>query len=262
MVRKTKAYEESHRVGLPGSPEMTIEFVNARGVIGIHEDLTLTLDVPWLVKNAKSGSGKSRTSVTTRGLGDVVLSGKWRFFKDQEIGGTTEIAAILGVKTPTGRDDERNGGETLPQPLQSGTGSWDPIIGSAFTRQWDGGRWVLNADLIYRLTTEANDFEFGDILRFDVGAQYRVYPKKYDRYDQLTINLILEMNGRYEGRASADGETLRASGGTTLFASPGVQVIVRDDLLFESGVQIPFYRRLHGGLGDDYRFVFGLRWLF
>ena len=65
------------------------------------------------------------------GLGDVSAIAKCRFFKRPELGATTELAALFGVKLPTGRDDVRDGGMRLSQPLQPGSGSVDAIFAIA-----------------------------------------------------------------------------------------------------------------------------------
>ena len=53
------------------------------------------------------------------------------------------------------------------------------------------------------------------------------------------------------------------TGGLKLFVSPGIQAIITDSLLLETGVQIPVYRDLNGPqLAEDFRVTAGLRWRF
>ena len=222
------------------------------------------LTIPYVSKRLRTTlpSGR-RTTLSAQGLGDVPVVAKWRFFKDQDKAQTTEAAALFGLELPTGRDDVRDAGMRLAAPLQPGSGSIDAILGGAFTHLWDGGRWLLNADLIYKANSAANDYRFGNVLRFDVGGQWRVYPTRYESHDQFTLNLILEANGRYLEKDTINGQRVHSTGGTTVFCSPGVQAIFNTRWLGELGVQIPVYRHLNGvQLGEDVRIALGLRWLF
>jgi len=259
----TSTYDGNSRESDPMDRELRVYMTSVRGVFGAHEDVTIALNVPYVVKELETTMGGRRRRLNSDGLGDIAAIGKWRFYKDPELGGTTEMAAFLGIELPTGRDDVRDAGMRLPQPLQPGSGSVDGIIGAAFTRLWDGGRWLLNADLFYKANSEANDYRFGNVLRFDAGGQFRAYPSRYERYDQFTLNLILELNGQYAEKDTLDGGRVDETGGLKLFASPGIQVIVSENLLFELGVQIPVFRHLNGPqLGEDFRATVGLRWLF
>ncbi len=263
LTRASNLFDGHDDRGDPLDRELTVVASTVQGVIGLNEDLTLSLTVPYLVKSLKTRIAGQRTSLNSDGFGDIPLIAKWRFFKALELGGTTEVSLLGGIKLPTGRFHERDVGMRLPRPLQPGSGSVDGILGAAFTRLWDGGRWLINADTVFQLNTEAEDYRFGNRLRFDVGAQYRIHPARYESYDQTTVNLLLEFNGEYGWNDEQDGHDLKATGGLQLFVSPGVQVIVSEDLLFEVGVQIPVYRDLNGPqLGVDFRATAGLRWRF
>lgn len=259
----TGAYDGNSRKSDPLDRELRVYATTLQGVFGLHEDVTLALNLPFVVKELKTTMGGDRVRLDSEGPGDVAAVAKWRFFKDPVPGGTTEIAGFLGLELPTGRDDVRDGGQRLPRPLQPGSGSLDGILGTAFTHVWDGGRWLINADLFYKANSEGDDYRFGDVLSFDVGGQYRLYPYRYERYDQLTVNVILELNGSWAQKDTLDGDRIGTTGGLKLFLSPGLQAIVTEDLLFEVGVQIPVHRDLNGPqLGEDFRGTLGLRWRF
>ncbi len=50
------------------------------------------------------------------------------------------------------------------------------------------------------------------------------------------------------------------SGGFKAFATPGLQLIVSESVLFEAAVQIPVYRDLHGSqLEENFRAILGMR---
>ena len=228
--------------------------VTTRVVFGLNENLTLGLTVPYVSKRLERTSG----TLHSDGLGDVPITGKYRFFQETGLGETTEAAAIFGSKLPTGRTNVTDGGMRLPQPLQPGSGSLDAILGGAFTRV--DGRWLLNADLLGKFNSEADDYRFGNTYRFDVGGQFRLYPGRYTSFDQTTVNLIAELNTSYAEHDTFDGSTLPDTGGLKMFATPGLQVIVSENVLFEGAVQIPVYRNLHGSqLEENFRLILGLR---
>lgn len=262
-VRSTEVYDGDDRVADPLDREARVCATRVRGVLGLHEDVTVAVNVAYVERRLEMRAGGRRVTLRSAGLGDVSGVAKWRFWKRPEPGETTEAAVLLGAEFPTGRADAEDGGDRLPAPLQPGSGSLDGIAGVAFTRVWDGGRWLVNADTIWKRTTEANDYRFGSVIRFDVGLQYRAVPVRYERYDQFTLNVVLELNVEHAGRDRAEGHRVDGTGGTKWFLSPGVQAIVSDSLLFEAGVQVPVRRDLHGPqLAEDLRITLGLRWLF
>jgi len=258
--QSTSVFDGNRKQRDPANRRLRVYATNLSGVFGATPDLTLALNIPFVVKELQRTRAGIRERLNATGLGDVVALGKWRFFKKPEPGGTTEVAGFLGIKLPTGRDDLRDSGLRLPAPLQPGSGSVDGIVGAAFTRLWDGGRWLINADLFYKANSEANDFRFGNVLSFDIGGQYRIYPYKYETYDQFTLNGILELNGKYAEKSQLDGRPIGTTGGLKLFLSPGIQAIVTENLLLEVGVQLPVFRKLNGPqLAEDFRITAGFR---
>ncbi len=243
-----------------GDRDLTVQLVTTRVVFGLNENTTLALTIPYVSKRLEGTNPVSgtRETLNSDGLGDVPITGKYRFFQETGLGETTEAAAIFGLKLPTGRTNVSDGGMRLPQPLQPGSGSLDAILGGAFTRV--DGRWLLNSDLLGKFNSEADDYRFGNTYRFDVGGQFRLYPGRYTSFDQTTVNLIAELNTIYAEHDSFQGSTRPDTGGLKMFATPGLQVIVSESTLFEGAVQLPVYRNLHGSqLEENFRIIFGLR---
>ncbi len=157
------------------------------------------------------------------GLGDAVFLAKWRFYKRDRGIGTFRLAVEGGVKAPTGANDLRDpSGQRLPQPLQRGSGSWDPTIDvtGTYVPSAGRGRWVFTGDVGGTVTTEANNFEFGDRVSYDGMVKYRIHPARYPGRDTF---LLVELNGRWHDRASANGAVVPDSGGHVIYVSPGIQ---------------------------------------
>jgi len=243
-----------------GPRQLTVDQFVLRGVVGVDEDTTISALLPIVRKSLRepSAGGGPRRHIETVGLGDTLIMGKRQIYKKFGPGEATVASVLLGLEVPTGKTSHHFGGRLLPRPLQSGSGSFDALVGGAFTHV--DGRWLINADAVFKLNTQADGFRFGNELRLDIGGQYRAIPSKYTSYDETTVNLIAEINARYNGRDEALGTSLPDSGGWKIYFTPGIQVIVSENLLFEGAVLVPFFQDLNGTqLRDDYTLVLGLR---
>jgi hypothetical protein len=259
----TRVYDGGDRDHDPLEQELRVFVTTVETVIGLTEDVTAAAVIPHVVKRLELTEGGERLKLDSEGIGDARLIAKWRFYKKPELAETTEAAALLGLELPTGRTDVRDAGRRLPAPLQPGSGSLDGIVGAAFTRVWRGGRWLVNADVIYKANSEAEGYRFGNALQLDAGLQYRVVPHRYERHDQLTLNAVLELNALHSGRDTQSGDRVSGTGGAKAFVSPGLQAILSEGFLAEGIVQVPIYRDLHGPqLSEDVRITVGIRWRF
>lgn len=201
-----------------------------------------------------------RHGVTNSGLGDLFVLGRYLFLQKDAPGNTTRMVVLGGVKFPTGKDDEKDSrGSKLPPPLQLGSGSVDYTAGVVATRVVR--RIGLNADLIYNFNTAANDFAFGDKLKYDFALGYRISPREYKTYPAKQWNAYLELNGEFSRRDSLKGVTLGDSGGNVAFVSPGIQFYY-SSFLVEASLRIPAIQNLNGTqLKFHPAFTAGFRWL-
>ncbi len=79
------------------------------------------------------------------GLGDTHLFGAWQLSADKTAGNSS---LLFGVKVPTGSENETSlDGVLIEAELQPGSGSWDPFIGLAYSRQLGG--MGLSASALY-----------------------------------------------------------------------------------------------------------------
>lgn len=244
----------------PGPADRDLDVAGAVSVLGygVTSDLTLFGAVPYLDKELElDGPGGRRLERDSSGFGDARLFARYTVFHDDARGRTFRVAPFFGVEVPTGDDDERDRFGRLPQPLQSGSGSWDPFAGLVVTYQTLD--YVLDAQIAYQANTEANDFEFGDEARLDGSIQYRLWPRELRGgvpgflYVVLEANLIHRQENEVGGAHDAD------SGGTQLFVAPGLQYVERRWIV-EGIVQVPMAQDLNGAaLEDDFIARVGLR---
>lgn len=224
---------------------------------GASTNLTLAANIPWFRKELNAQTPNGSLNESTRGIGDISLLAKYRFFRADGYQKTLQLAALGGVQLPTGATNAKlPDGDFLPMPLQLGSGSTDPVAALSGTGIWD---WrVAHVSLFYkRNTTGARDYKFGDLLNYDLATNFRVWTTPYPGPE---LYLGAELNGELRGKDQQNGTTFDNSGGNRIFVSPTAVFFLFRNLTFENSVQIPVYQNLNGIQPEDgIRFVVGLR---
>jgi len=225
---------------------------------GVTGELAVFGALPYLDKALDlTTPGGQRVSRSTNGIGDARLFGRSTILREDAPGRTLRIAPFAGIELPTGDDDERDGLGRAPRPLQPGSGSWDPFGGVVVTCQTLD--YQVDAQITYKANTEANDFEFGDELRFDTSLQYRLWPRELGPGVPGFLYGVIETNLIHHGEDRISGARDPDSGGTRLFLSPGLQYVTKRWVL-EAIVQLPVVQDLNGtALDDDFTVLAGFR---
>ncbi len=244
-------------------PGATNRDVTVRGSVsvlgyGINSDLAIFGVLPVLDKTLKvTPLGSARAKRSDSGMGDARLFARYTVLSRNGPGRSLRIAPFAGIKAPTGKSRVRDGLGLLPVTLQLGTGSWDPFAGVVAT--WQTLEYQIDAEASYKLNTTANGFRFGDEMRLDASLQYRLWPRQLSAKTSGFLYGVLEGNFLYQEKNRSNGVRLSNSGGTQLFASPGLQYVTRR-WIAEAIVQIPVFQDLNGtALKDNYTFRTGFR---
>lgn len=244
----------------PTPADRDMEVLGAVSVLGYGatRDLALFGMLPYLDKRLELTDPLGRrTERSTRGIGDARLFGRYTLFQKDMPGRSFRIAPYLGLELPTGDDDESDRFGRLPEPVQSGSGSWDPFGGLIATYQTLD--YQVDAQIGYKANTEANDFEFGDEFRFDASLQYRLLPRELGTGVPDFLYGVLEVNLHHQEKNEINGVDDPNSGGTTAFLSPGLQYVTRRWML-EGIVQLPVVQDLNGtALENDFIVRAGFR---
>ncbi len=204
------------------------------------------------------------------GIGDLTLLAQYRFFGN---GSDPQASLLAGVKTPTGKTDERDSeGELFDAEFQPGSGSWDGLIGVAISKPL--GRWSLDGNILYTVATEGTQqTDLGDRFQYNGSLSYRVIDTAGDgdtsahmhngtshrhQSDRLAVDLALELNGEWQAKETIGHETDPNSGGDVLYFSPGLR-LTSNRLSGFISVGLPLMTDLNGLQSEPtYRLVGGL----
>lgn len=239
------------------SPEMTVYGFPLVGVYGATPDWAIFGVVPLLNKNLDVTTPQGRVERGPTGLADMRLFARYTAWTRNRAGQTQRLAPLVGLEMPTGRDDATDEFGRLPQPLQLGSGSWDPFVGVVFT--WQTLQWQVDVSPVYQINTEANDFTFGDEARLDVASKYRLWTNKRPRGVPGFLYGNLETNVIWQGKNEIGGQDDPNSGGTTWLVAPGLQYITRRVVL-EGALQLPALQDRNGtALEHDFITTLSLR---
>ncbi len=224
---------------------------------GVTEKLALFGIFPILDKKIDVTTPAGRISRGDSGLGDSTFIARYTVWNQDRPGETMRIAPFIALKTPTGEDAKEDAFGHLPQPLQLGSGSWDPTAGIVGT--WQTLNRQIDASASYAFKTEANNFRFGDVARLDVSYQHRLWPRELGEGVPGFVYGVLESNFIWEDKSRVGDVRDNDSGGTTWYLTPGIEYVTKR-LVVEAAVQMPAIQELNGNaLKNDYIVILGIR---
>ncbi len=215
---------------------------------GITDRIDAKLIVPFLDKGMHRQSWNKNFSDDHSGIGDIRLISRYRIWS-QKAKDPCNLAIGAGVKFPTGCTDEEDTSGNTPGFLQTGSGSWDPVVELGAHKVM--GRHWFSSHLMYQMTTEGEvgemDCEKPDVFKYNVGYAYAV---------SKLLDLQLECNGEIKEKGTLAGETQDDTGGHVVYLTPGVHFKLKKGIHVGLCTPIPVYRDLNGTqLSEDYRIV-------
>lgn len=226
-------------------------------VYGVTGKLALFGILPVLDKEIELNTPLGRVSRGDSGIGDFTALARYIVWKKDQPGRTIRLAPFIALEMPSGDDNDGDRLGRLPQPLQLGSGSWDPSAGLVLTRQ-DLSR-QIDASLSYKFNTSANNFEFGDVGRFDLSYQHRIWPATLSSGVPGFLYGVLESNLAWQGKNEVNEMEDDNSGGVAWYLAPGIQYVTKRTVA-EFAVQVPVVQNLNGsGLENDFIAILSFR---
>ncbi len=135
-------------------------------------------------------------------------------------GARGHLAVLLGLKLPTGVDDEElDNGEELEPSSQPGSGAVDYQAGLAYSRYLTS-RVTWDASGVYTLRTEHKDFQVGDRADVATALNFRL-TEDVQSYPNWSV--FGELLGVWLAEDEEDGVDNENSGGETLYLSLGAR---------------------------------------
>ncbi len=233
------------------------------GYYGITDTIALGVDLPWVdnvgLREAIPGvSPDVENNGSQSGLGDASLFAQWTFLRDATSGRSASLYA--GAKLPTGETHVKsNAGERLEPDHQLGSGSVNPMLGAAVGQSF--GSVMLTASAMYELATEGTlSSNLGDIVRVNGGLGWSPEAMKSG---SLRWTFLLEAVGEWREKSEIDGATDVNTGGTQLFAAPGVRATWNEAWSSYVSLSLPLVEDQNGEQADtDLRLAAGFAILF
>ncbi len=178
------------------------------------------------------------------GVGNLTVSGKYRFFRKVEAWGDRQAAVRFGLELPTGKksapgERQLQTPEFVRQQLSPISGGLSPHVDLSYSQA--KGRFIFggNAEAVFR--SERDGFRMGHELRVNTDLEYVLFPLKYDRPGG-EIFAILESNFIRRGTGRVGGATVTGSRSTEYYLAPGVQYAVHPRFVIEGSYQLPVVR--------------------
>jgi hypothetical protein len=183
------------------------------------------------------------------GFGDMIATGQYGFqFGQSEK--AAELSFLSGVKFATGVTDAKNAeGDEAEITLQPGSGSTDLIFGMNFRKPLFNVRSAagdvhslmpITFGVSYQLMGKGKEeYRLGDVAQAHLGTEYQILPR---------ATLLFQGNLRYQQFADIGltHEPKENTGGTWIYASPGLGVQFSDAFSGYTYLQLPVYINVHG----------------
>jgi hypothetical protein len=196
----------------------------------------LTAIVSLPVVSARFVSPDATAAYTS--AGDAVVLGRWAAFRRKR----AELGILAGAKLPTGATELSRGGSKLAATQQPGSGTFDAILGLAGYGPLGGAS--LYGAAVYKLNSRLA-YTFGDQFSADLGVNAPI-AGRWSATGEANLELTARDRSLERGAGVAADGTVSATGGETLYLTPGVQRRLGARSAVFASVQLPVHQRLNG----------------
>ncbi len=225
----------------------------------ITNNLAIEGLLTWVEQKRVISQFGNENKTRSSGIGDGVLLVKYSF--NDVLGQNSSIRVGLGAKIPIGSTSETNNqGIILNADLQPGSGAWDIIYWTQFSKYFNF-RETLNFSLraIYR-GTGVNDSYF-NTTTYEFGNEFQAFLSFTDQFEMLNIIAIPSLSFKYR-HAKQDkigSFNLDNTGGEWVFIIPNFSINITSDIALSTKVELPIYSYVDGTqLTPTYRITAGV----
>jgi hypothetical protein len=236
---------------------------------GLSGRLAIRFDLPFVHRDhshiGHEDGGDTPEEWNLNGIGDAAATLSYSVITP-DTSSSARFLLTAGVKLPTGATGLTNAeGETGEITIQPGTGSTDFTAGFQYDAEITtlpdiNGIYYslpLKAGCSFRFPGRGtSDYRFGTLTTAYVGTSWKMVRK---------ASLLLQVNGKFQGKSDPGltDEPAENTGGTWIYASPGLALTLAEGLDATAFVQIPFYQNVNGiQQTSPLNLFFNLAWRF
>lgn len=258
---------EARSKGFMMSPiSMTMEMHMFGLMYGATDKLTIAAMLPQIRKKMVMENGSSVRSINhAKGVGDAKFTGLYSLVKNK----TERLHLNLGVSLPSGSIKEKNAsGTKLGYNMQLGSGTYDPILGATYVKNFNGFSWGTQFLSNIRMGKNSQGYRLGNEYNLTSyiaknlnqysSLSFRINGKKWGdiKGQDIELNAAMTPVNRADLRA---GEKVDALIGLNLIQPHGV--LAGHRLAVEFGK--PIYQYYDGPtLEADYQLTIGWQYAF
>lgn len=214
--------EEGKRQALSGNDRWWQLNTIITPVYGLFNNFELSLDLPVQYTWVTLGDRSSNSG----GLGDILLSGKYRLLENDKTGFKPSLALTAKVKFPTGKYEGLS--EAKLGSDRTGTGSYEYMIGLNVSKFLEN--WAFHFNLLYDWGSEATidgvRIKPGNLWNYNLAAEYSF---------SNNFSFLLEMVGVEQGKVEEEGRGLERSESRSLSLVPALGWQINEKALLLMG---------------------------
>ena len=215
-----------------------------------RRDLQFTSVFPIVTKRVDLPGGE----IGGTGLGDTLISLKYRFLRLGSERGTTQMAVTFGPKLPTGTTGIRDSARRLlPVQIQPGSGATDFFVkfNGTHTGLLNLRRLVLDGSLSYLARTEGSrDIRLGNEMETRFWLHYRPYQSRFVGPEWFIGPSVTWRRRDHDRQA---GIRQPYTGGDAVTAGFTTYVSPVGGLVFWFGLEFPVHHDFRGAAHDPSR---------
>ncbi len=218
------------------------------------DDNTLRLSVsytPTSTLQLEAETAYHRTSFdngsrsgSNNGFDNVILRGKYRFYRSLETWGDKQAAIRFGLELPTGNksapgETELDEPEFVRQQLSPISGGPAFHADMSFSQAYRRIIYGANVEAIARGTRDG--FHTGHEFRINTDFEYVLLPFEYQNPGK-ELFVLLETSYSHRGRGRIGGREVAGSSTSGFYLAPGLQFTATPRLALEASYQFPVAR--------------------
>ena len=186
------------------------------------------------------GDGGGQYDSKTSSIGDVKVIGRYLGFTEDH-----QFGVLFGAKLPTGShtltgistDPTSPGVATIDRGLEPGTGTTDLILGMFYADSFNEDWAYFTQAIVQTALTTSDQYKPGTGINLNAGLRYNGFE---------SFKPMLQLNAKYVQHDTGANADTNSTGGTLIYASPGVIATVTDKISLYTFIQVPVYQNVRG----------------